>query len=260
MPVNMLLEAKKWQMLVQYSQPLTFKEAFASYLAGLAFSVITPNRVGEYPGRLIYLKKENTLRLVNVSILGAIAQMLTVMLFGIIGLIYYNITIPSVTAKVVLASTVGATFLIVIIYTHFEKWLPKIEHIKWLKKYIVYAKLLRAFKIKEQLAILSISVFRFVVYSCQFMCLFYWLNIQLPILSGFCTTSLFFFSIAILPSIAIAELGLRGQLSIFLFHPFTIDTIGILVATFGLWFINLVVPALAGTILILRMRWTSKKS
>ena len=37
MPINLLLEAKKWQILASSAQPLTFKGALASYLGGISF-------------------------------------------------------------------------------------------------------------------------------------------------------------------------------------------------------------------------------
>ena len=72
MPLNLLLEAKKWHLLAGSAQPLTYRQALSSYFAGIAVSLVTPNRIGEYPGRLLYLKRKNTIRLVGVSILGAL--------------------------------------------------------------------------------------------------------------------------------------------------------------------------------------------
>src|SRR4051812_45796061 len=86
MPLNLLLETWKWKLLAGSAQPLSFGEAFASLLGGIAFSMITPNRIGEYPGRILYLKRKNTFRLISVSILGAVAQMLTLFIYGVAGI------------------------------------------------------------------------------------------------------------------------------------------------------------------------------
>jgi hypothetical protein len=59
---------------------------------------------------------------------------------------------------------------------------------------------------------------------------------------------------AVIPTIALAELGTRGEVSLYLFHHFSSNTIGILGATLAIWFLNLVIPSIAGSLLLLRMR------
>ena len=62
---------------------------------------------------------------------------------------------------------------------------------------------------------------------------------------------MFFFVLAIVPSFALADLGIRGKFSTELFNLYSSNTIGIIGTTFGIWFINLFVPALVGSLLIL---------
>ena len=59
---------------------------------------------------------------------------------------------------------------------------------------------------------------------------------------------------AIVPTVALAELGVRGQVSIALFGLFSTNTIGIIAAVSGIWLINLIIPALAGSLLILGIK------
>lgn len=254
MPINLGLEALKWKMLVGSAQPVSYKQAFASLLAGISLSVVTPNRIGEYPGRILYLKRRNTFRLIGVSVLGACAQLLTVFLFGIVGLIYYNIHYPGRGEMIALIGSVLAIALVSLLYWRFEKWMPLLEKTKWLRRFQTYSQLLKRFSVKEQLTILILSILRFGVYTAQYLILLYWMGIDIPVVEGFCTATLFFWAMAIIPSIALTELGIRGQVSIYLFHHFTTHIVGILAATVGLWCINLIIPAVIGSILLLRMR------
>lgn len=255
MPVNLLLEAKKWHLLAGSAQPLTFKHALYSYLAGIAISIVTPNRLGEYPGRLLYLKRKNTLRLVGVSILGAAAQMFTLFLYGFAGLIYYNMAYPGTFQGIVLVTAGIITVVLAFVYFRFDSWMPVIEKIKWLKKYNLYRKLLRRFTSREQLTILCISILRYGIYTAQYLILLNWMNIHTPVIEGFLMSALFFWLIAIIPSVTIIELGERGQVGLFLFHHFSDNTVGILAATVGIWCINLILPAILGSILLFRMRF-----
>ncbi len=61
---------------------------------GIAASLVTPNRIGEYPARIIQLKEHNSTRLLSVSVLGACSQMLALMIAGVAGLIFYYLSHP----------------------------------------------------------------------------------------------------------------------------------------------------------------------
>ena len=88
MPLNIAIEAFKWKILAGVAQPTSYTQAVKSVLGGIALSIVTPNRIGEYPGRILYMKRKNTIRLISVAILAAFAQFLTLFTFGIIGLLY----------------------------------------------------------------------------------------------------------------------------------------------------------------------------
>lgn len=254
MPINLLLEARKWQILAGSAQPLSFRGAMASYLGGIAFSMVTPNRLGEYPGRMLYLKRRNTIRLVSVSILGALTQMLTLFIFGTLGLVYFCLNFYQPFALVLLIAAAAITIILVIAFWSFETWLPIIEKIKWLRRFRVYKTLLKKFTPKQQLTILGISILRYSIYTAQYLFLLYYMNVSMPFFDGYWMSALFFWVITVIPSIALVELGERGQVGLYLFHHFSDNTVGILAATVGIWCINLILPAVLGSILLLRMR------
>lgn len=255
MPVNLGLEAYKWKLLADTAQPLNYRKACTSYLAGIAFSIVTPNRIGEYPGRILYLKRKNTLRLISVSVLGAFAQLFAVLFFGVVGLLYYNIAYPGFWEKVLFIVCLACTIGVIYFYLRFEQWAPKLQKIKWFRKFKTYGQLLKRFSTQDQVNILLLSLLRYLIFSAQFMLLLAWMNVSIPLVSGFLMTTLFFWAMAMIPSVALAELGVRGQVGLFLFNHFSPNSIGILIATFSLWAINLVIPALLGSILLFRMRW-----
>lgn len=257
MPVNLLLEAKKWQILAGSAQPLSFRGALASYLGGIAFSLVTPNRLGEYPGRMLYLKRKNTIRLVSVSILGALTQMLTLFVFGTIGLAYFCVNFYEPLALLLLILSSMITVVLIIAFWRFETWLPLIERIKWLRKFRVYKTLLKKFTPKQQLTILGISLLRYSIYTAQYLFLLYWMKIEMPFFDGYWICALFFWVITVIPSITLVELGERGYVALYLFHEATglsENIVGILAATVGIWLINLTLPAILGSLLLLRMR------
>ncbi|MEO8854127.1 MAG: hypothetical protein ABI359_10130, partial [Ginsengibacter sp.] len=71
--------------------------------------------------------------------------------------------------------------------------------------------------------------------------------------------SILFLVLAIVPSFAIADLGIRGKFSTELLSAYSLNTVGILGTTFGIWLFNLFIPALAGSILIIGIRFFKDK-
>jgi hypothetical protein len=178
----------------------------------------------------------------------------TIFLFGTTALIYYNIAFPQTWELFVLAGTAIITVCLLIVYFRFETWLPLLKRYKWARRYNIYAQLLKRFTYREQLTILSLSVLRYGVFAAQYLFFLRWANVNVPLAEGYAIACLFFWAMAIIPSIALAELGERGQVSLFLFHHFSTNTIGILGATIGLWVLNLIIPSIIGSILLIRMR------
>lgn len=252
--INTSLEGYKWYLLTSSVEPINYYRAFSSYLAGVAFSIVTPNRIGEYPGRILYLGRSDTFRYINVSILGVVAQLSTVYIFGLAGLIYYNIAFPSYLPKLALAACMVVNLLAAVIYWRFESWLPVLGKTRLFRRLATYGKLLNKVTAKRQLAILGISVLRFAIFTAQYLFLLRWMNVIMPLSEGFCMAALFFWVMAVIPSVTLTELGVRSEVSIYLFQHFSTNTLGILAATTGIWLLNLIVPSIVGSILILRMR------
>ena len=254
LPLNIATESYKWNLLCATAQPLSFLRAFSSVIAGVAFSTITPNRIGEYPGRILYLKVSNTLRLITVSILGMTAQLFTIFFFGNIGLIYYYCVNPTQIAAIALSCSMVVLILIGWGYAYSNYWMSKLEKNRRLRRLFTYSELLKRIPVSRQLTILLLSFFRFLVYSTQDVLLLYWMNIHIPVLPGLALAALFFWAMSVIPYYTIAELGVRGQVGIYIFSFFSNNSLGVLIATISLWCINFVIPAVLGSLLMIRAR------
>src|SRR5262249_6990083 len=54
MLLNWGLEACKWRLLLWPLEKISFGRSFKAILAGVALALNTPNRIGEYGGRVLY--------------------------------------------------------------------------------------------------------------------------------------------------------------------------------------------------------------
>ena len=71
---------------------------------------------------------------------------------------------------------------------------------------------------------------------------------------GYWVVSVSFLVMAVIPSVALIELAQRGKIITTVAGLFSANILGVGLATACIWFINLIVPAVAGSILIVGMK------
>ena len=86
--INWFLEIAKWKALVNKIRPISWSNAAKQSLASLSFSLITPNRIGEYGAKAIYFEKSQRKNILLLNFIGNFHQLLVTLFIGYIGLIY----------------------------------------------------------------------------------------------------------------------------------------------------------------------------
>jgi hypothetical protein len=267
--INWGIEARKWQVLVKPIQQMSFWRAYKSVLSGVALSLNTPNRMGEYGGRILYLKEGNRIKGISLSIAGSISQLIITLTLGCCGLTYILffqtahtgplMELPVFWIRVLLFISLMMTVLLLLFFFRLSWLIRLVEKIPATKKIIEYINVLEEFTAKLLLRLLSLSFFRYLVFVIQYILLLQVLDVQIFWVECFWIISILFLVLAIVPSFAIADLGIRGKFSTELLSVYSANTLGILGTTFGIWFINLFIPALAGSILILGIKFFKDK-
>src|SRR5690606_3930899 len=73
--LNWFTESLKWQYLCLQIQPISITKALQSVFCGLAWAVFTPNRIGEYGGRVLFLMpRKRVFGIIGMTV-GAISLM-----------------------------------------------------------------------------------------------------------------------------------------------------------------------------------------
>lgn len=271
MLANWSCEALKWRVLVSHIQRISFLTAFKAILSGLSVSLAmnTPNGSGEYIGRILYVKEGNRIRAITLTFVGSISQLIVTMLVGTIGLFllrdrFYNVTPNDIHLSSSLIDTtaygsIALTTALIAVYFEIS-WLTKLlERIPFVARYSYFIKKLEDFRWQELLKVLLISMLRYSVFVAQYLLLLQVFNVDIHIITAFWLITIMFLALAIVPTIALAELGVRGKVSIFLFGVFSANTLGIVLTASTIWLINLVVPALAGSLFILGIKFFRSK-
>jgi uncharacterized membrane protein YbhN (UPF0104 family) len=258
--VNWSIEAIKWKISVRKIQVVSFFKAFRAVLSGLSFSVSTPNRVGEYLGRLLYMDAGNKLKTISITIVGSISQLIITLLMGCIGLIAIRSNIETahlitpIWMEVILYGVIVVLIVLTLFYFRLSWIIRWVDRLPGSRRFAYLVNALEDFDATLLAKLLSLSLLRFIVFIVQYYLLFRLFDVQLLWWQGFWSVSVSFLVMAVIPTFAIAELGLRGRISLLLTGLFSANTAGIIFATAGIWFINLIIPAIAGSLLILSIK------
>jgi len=272
MPVNWLVESVKWQSLIRKVERVKLKDAIQAVFAGTAISIFTPNRIGDYLGRIFILEKGDRLDGTVATITGNISQLIITILMGSISLFYFTQTIIIdflewsaywIIIFRILILFIG--FVLIMIFLKFPVIENQLNQRFELFKYPIlrHLNLLAEYRRSDMATVLVLSFIRYLVYSLQFYLLLLAFNIELQIMDGFMVVFLIFFGFTIVPSIAVVELGIRAIITLLIFriigqYTDTSYEMSLVSTTSLLWFINIALPALIGGVFIFNLRFIRK--
>ncbi len=270
MPVNLLLEGRKWQFLMQKLEVVTLWGAFKAVLAGISVSVFLPNRVGDYLGRVFVLKKADRLQATLATILGSMAQLLTTLLFGLVSLAFFlprwmgtGTSLERWTLAGLVFSILFVMVVLVFAFLNFSVFSDLLRRIsgRAYNKVARYVEVFSWYSAKELLVVLLISILRYLVFSLQFYILLRIFRVPVDYLHAMMVIGFIYLLMSVIPTIALSEIGVRGSVSLYVFGLFftapMTETLNrhIIAASSALWLLNLAVPALMGLLFIFRLRF-----
>ena len=264
MPVNWGIEARKWQLALRPIGGIAYFKAFKAVFAGTTMASFTPNRMGEYVGRLLYVPPGHRIESISLTIVCSMAQLLITLLSGLAGILYLHRSLSvhiiahqntGLWLNVMLILVVVLLASLTIIYFRLSWLLRILGRITLLAKYQAYLKVLQNFEATLLLRILFLSFGRYLVFIVQYGLVFPLFGVMLATGELGAGMSVVFLVMAIMPTFTfLTELGLRWETSIQVLEIFSANTIGIFAASFAIWLINLIVPALIGSLLMLSIK------
>lgn len=241
--VNWILEAKKWQLLSSPFQKLHFSTAYQSVLAGLATGLITPNRLGNFIGRLAYVAPEYKVQATINTQVGNLAQFIITIILGLFGL--------TAVAEMFIPISFIWVPLIMLILASWIYFQPKIIvklpfgskiHAKFSKEIDDLAELPNSLKWR----VLLFSLLRYLVFIVQFICLFKVFGIETDVILLALLSATTFLITTVIPGIFLGKLLVRESAAVFVFSWIALPIQIILAVSFLLWLINLAIPAIFG--------------
>ena len=264
MPLNWGLESRKWQLATRDLMPLSFGRACMATLAGVAIGSFTFNRMGEYLGRMLFVDRGKQAQSVSLTLVCSLAQLSTTALMGCMGIFLLRqemqVIRPDHAALFFswlrVFAVISAAACAGLLVGYF-----RLSYLVSLAKMMHGEKIGRIVKVLQEVAwttlfrILFLSFGRYFVFILQYYLLFAVFGLDLTWEQTWAAMSVMFLVIAVVPTFTfLTDLGLRWAASVQIISLFSSNAAGILAVSLGIWLINLIIPALLGSFLILRTK------
>ena len=257
-PINWALETAKFRFLIRAFTTKGFWESYRIVLAGVAVSIFTPNRVGEYGGRVLLVEARYNWKVVVATLVGSLAQLLALLCGGLTGGSYFLSVYLLPDEPWLPYGLVGLGALVAgLLFLYFRISTTVRLTRSWpfpagLRRYLRHLIVLRHYRKRELLVTLGYGLLRYLTYCTQYYLLlrFYGIGIDYPTaLAGAATIYLIHSGLPLPPVVGFLA---RGNIAILVWGIFTDQDLDILAASYSLFTLNLALPALIGAVFILQ--------
>lgn len=255
MPLNWMLETVKWQILLSNTGNINFTTALGSVLAGLNTGFISPNRVGEFAGRILFLPPSQRADGIVLSFVNSLTQNIVMIAAGLAGAIYYFTNFRSFDNLRTYFIATGAIFISLILITFtlpilFEKLKSK----RFFTRIETFFKSLRALNANTLGKIFFVSALRYFIFCFQFYCMLLFFGIDISLFEAVAAIPAMYLLVTFTPSFSASEPAIRGSMALFIFSIFSDNQVGIILTGIGVWLINFVLPMLVGSFFLARKK------
>ncbi|MCO6498985.1 MAG: flippase-like domain-containing protein [Vicingus serpentipes] len=244
---NWGMEAYKWRFLMNGIENISFFTAFKLTITAITIGIITPNRIGEIPGRVLLLNnKDHFSSAILKTAIGAFSQLIITFILGTIAVFFtielYQLHLNSIYVKVGLLLITVLLLLAYFLHQPLKAFFYKIPYLrnkKWLDG-------LQDFTSKQLLYILFLSGLRYFLFSLQYYLILLAFGVNFNSYNAVLLIPLCFMVTSLVPTLLISEIGVRGSVALLVFGIITNNEIAIVFSSVLLWLINVATPALIG--------------
>lgn len=255
--INISLEAVKWQMLSKVVTTQSFYDSFRQVVRGIQLGMLTPARLGDPVGKAMLFKREQRTSALLLSAAGSIMQSIVIIFSGLVSLFIlqqyqlidleffksiqkaafqYGFLLPLFILLII-----GGLFLLVR-YLLYNPFLRRIN-------FHIYRKLGFILIIK----LFAVTFLRYLIFSFQLWLLLDFFGvIDAPV--QWWLIPMYYTIITFIPAIALADLGIRGSIALFVFAMVSDNSVAVITSVFIIWLYNLALPSLFGFFLLRRKK------
>lgn len=254
------IEAFKWKTLLSSSLKLPFRDAFSAVFRGIAVSVVTPNRVGEFVGRVLHLPKAHLVQGVGWTFICNLAQLVVTLFMGTVAVFLLDEELNSIFKKtewsgfIDLAAVISLSALLIAFLIYWgAPWVIQ-QFTKRSTRLPARLYILEETPKNRLIVVLGLSFLRFSIFVFQYWVFFWAMDISIAYIDLLLRLSVLFLWLAVIPTFTVLELGLRWQFALLLFSAWQVFHLSILFIVTAIWCINFILPAMFGALDLIRYR------
>jgi len=258
MIVNWLIESLKWWFLMRELHPIPVWRAIESVFCGLTWAVFTPNRLGEYAGRIMFLPNRKRVHGVFVMAVGSFGQNVITNVLGAGAFVWFLYSFLHLNSWLMAGITiVAAGFMAIMLTFYFNiRWMVSLlNRVKFLKKFHRFFDIMGKYNTAELLEIMWFCLARFLVFTFQYYLIIHLLIPEVKLLQMSLMMFVFFFIQSAIPSLDFFDIGVRSITADKIFSYITDQHIAIVVAVSLIYIINLVIPAILGSAFVFKLKF-----
>lgn len=260
MPLNWILESYKWKSVLKPIVPLSLYESFKSIMSGVFVGIFTPARIGEYGGRLITLPEHARIPSLGATFYNSVVQNgIHVVLGFALSYFFIKNSLLETTEKMLLFTTIVICVTVCFVVVAFlpKYWQPIFQKLTRYKftKWVHHFEYLKNIDTKTATFILIMSILRYFVYFTQYILILRSLGVQTAFLDLSSGVSAIYLIQSGVPLPPVLNILGRSEISVVVWNFFDISAHIALLATFLLWSINLIIPAVTGYIFFLKFKY-----
>lgn len=281
-PLNWGIEALKWQRMIRKLEPIHWIHCIKAVLSGVTISLFSPNRTGEFLGRIFMLEKASRIESSIVTIATNISQLIMTILFGSAALWIYPQMDPGFSRRLqdwppflLYVALPALLILLLALYLNLHNlntvlsrfpvltaFLPAV----WQRKILDHLGVLTRYRSRDWWISLLLSGLRYQVFALQFLLITLAFLPGFSFIEGYFLIALIFLSLTVIPGFALADIGVRGSVSLFIFgFYFSLHqmdpgqhTLAVLSISTVVWLMNILFPAILGSFGIFQMKFFRK--
>jgi len=257
LPFNWLLEALKWRKLTANVQKLTVITSFKAVLVGLSTGFFTPNRVGELVGRVLFLKTENRKAGVTLSVVNSLTQNIIMVLCGIPAcILFFTRKGESLESDITLFVWILVVCLVVsgLFYFALPLLSRRVSQNRFSSKIISFTACLSTISRFDLFQIMFISLLRYVVFCVQFFLMLRFFGVRLELWQALVAIPVSYLFVTFTPSLSFSEAAVRSSYAVLFIGVFSGPVVAIALAGVCIWVVNMVVPMLVGSVVMVRFK------
>ncbi len=255
---NWLLEAFKWKFLTRLLEKMHLWKAVEAVFCGLTMAVITPNRIGEYGGRILYLPVRKRVHGIFAMAVGSFSQNTVTNVVGALSMVYFVHVYLHLNPLMFFGIVAAAGILIslMLLFYFRIRWLVfLLDKIKFLQKYHRFFGIMAKYNFRQLAYIMLLSLARFTVFSSQYYILIHILLPDLKLIPVMLMVFNLFFIQSAIPSLDLLDFGVRNFIASYLFSFITTQSVAIMACVSCIWLINLIIPAILGSVFVLKLNF-----